>query len=429
MQSAHRRLDEARQRREDMVKARTVASLAAEDAANAERQARERFALSVEAEDVSRQSLAQAQTFEEEARRARVEAELVHQRTTEDLTSALRGVESTGHILTVVNEALGDADGNLRSAEQEEQAAEKALAALSQQDSSTPEYTKSGYKTSKNGFKPSDNQKATPRNSSVDPPTEDSEAYEKKRQAALAQSIRKMDEMRRQEELDAAQCKREELSAREQQRQAHLRAAEAEARADHERREREREEQQRREREETERKEQEEAVRWEKERLDAIRREQAWKAATKREIIRCSTRDLERWPRNRRWTAQDALDRFQLLSDEFDTLKFSNDTPLTVTSVPWPVLCVPYDLIIKIHIEWKAVESFFLIVKTMLTPSQFGALLEKSQRRFHPDRWRSRGLLATVIHEPLKEALETAVNAVSQATNELLSNWRDRKIT
>jgi hypothetical protein len=411
-----------------MARAQAVASLAADDASISERQARDRVTLAAKAEDAARENLAQARVAEEEARRKREEAELAQQQATEEQATATRAAASASHILTVVKEALENADVKLRSAEQEEVAAQAALAELHQRAASNPQSTSDGSDDSTSGAGPSSNQKAAPGRPTTDPPDVDLEYEEKERQAALAESIRKMNELRRQEELDATRRKMDEMNAREQQRQADLRAAEAEARADRERREREREEQQRQEREEAERKEREEFTRLEKERLEALWREQAWREATKREVLRCSTRDLERWPRNKRWTIQDALDRFQLLSDEFDKLKFSNHIPLTVASVPWPVLFAPYDLDIKTHIEWKTVELFFRTVKTMLTPAQFGALLEKSQRRFHPDRWRSRGLLATVIDETLKEALESGVNAVSQATNELLSNWRVGKL-
>jgi hypothetical protein len=428
VQTARFRLDKARLQCSELARARAIASLAADDANNTERQARDRVTVAAKAEDASRENLAQAQVAEQEARRKREEVELAHNQAAEEQATALRAAESAGHILTVVNEALENADVKLRDAEQEENAAEAALVALAQQTGSNSAPTPAASDGSPSDTNPNSNQKSAPSKPTSDPPTVDPESEEKQRQAALAESIRKMNEMRRQEEFDATRRKMEQMNAREQQRQADLRAAEAEARADRERREREREEEQRRERQEAERKEREEVYKLEKERLEALWREQAWREATKRENLRCSTRDLERWPRNRRWTVQDALDRFQLLNEEFDALKFSNDMPLTVASVPWPVLCVPYDLVIKIHIEWKAVESFFLVIRTLLTPAQFGTLLEKTQRRFHPDRWRSRGLIATVLDERLREVMELAVNIVSQATNELVSNWRAGKL-
>jgi hypothetical protein len=394
-----------------------------DDASSAELQANERAVLAAELEDTTKLTLVEAQAAEEEARRKREDAELAHQRASQDQATAMRGVASAALILTVVKEALDSANKKLRDTEAEEKDAEKVLEAMTSQARPPPECSPPNSQRSAQGAKPRNNTSSTSSKPSTSPAAPELDDEEKHRQAAIAESVRKMQDLRRQEEFDAIRRSMDELNAREQRKEA----AEA-ARADRARHEREQEEQQSREREEAERKEREEVARREKEQLEELRKEQAWSEATKRELLRCSTRDLERWPPNKHWTIQNALDRFQLLSDEFDALRFSNDVPLTVASIPWPVLCIPYDLVVKIHIEWKAVESFFRIVKTMLTPSQFGALLEKSQRRFHPDRWRSRGLLATVMDDRLKDVLESAVNIVSQATNELLSNWRSEKL-
>jgi hypothetical protein len=50
------------------------------------------------------------------------------------------------------------------------------------------------------------------------------------------------------------------------------------------------------------------------------------------------------------------------------------------------------------------------------------AFVEKSQRRFHPDKWRAR--LNTVRDEDEREAMEVAVGIVAQAITPL---WRELK--
>jgi hypothetical protein len=76
-------------------------------------------------------------------------------------------------------------------------------------------------------------------------------------------------------------------------------------------------------------------------------------------------RDRERRQRNERWaygpwTTQRALERYKVLSDIFDSTKFSADDPITFDVVPWPMLAVKFSLE---DIDWAAVEGFFNAVK------------------------------------------------------------------
>jgi hypothetical protein len=75
-------------------------------------------------------------------------------------------------------------------------------------------------------------------------------------------------------------------------------------------------------------------------------------------------------------------------------------------------------------IEWDTVERFFSKVQGLLTPAEFKDLVEKSHRRFHPDRWRSRGLLVSVKDDMERDLLEVAGSTVAQAITPL---WK--KIT
>jgi hypothetical protein len=157
------------------------------------------------------------------------------------------------------------------------------------------------------------------------------------------------------------------------------------------------------------------------ERLEQVRRA----AAAEKERTRCRQRDRARWPLRpgERWTARQALARFILASDQFDLIKFSEEQPLTLEGTPWPVLHSPYSLKVE-HVEWSAVEGFFSAVRPLLSVSEYRSLVEKSHRRFHPDRWRSRGLLATVHDVELRQELETAGNVVAQALTPI---WIDSR--
>lgn len=75
-------------------------------------------------------------------------------------------------------------------------------------------------------------------------------------------------------------------------------------------------------------------------------------------------------------------------------------------------------------IDWGAVEDFFRTVRPSMRPQDWKVFVEKSQRRFHPDRWRARGLLKSVRDEGERGEMEVAVGVVSQAVNPI---WRDLK--
>lgn len=117
---------------------------------------------------------------------------------------------------------------------------------------------------------------------------------------------------------------------------------------------------------------------------------------------------------------QRALERYRALSDTFDVAKFDPENPLAFDGVPWPVLHSPVRLTVE-DIDWSAVEAFFEAVRPSMRPQDYRQFVEKSQRRFHPDRWRSRGLLKSVANEEERESMEVAANTVAQAITPL---WR-----
>ena len=117
------------------------------------------------------------------------------------------------------------------------------------------------------------------------------------------------------------------------------------------------------------------------------------------------------------WTFRGALDRYLETAASFDATKFSaRATPVTFATIPWPVLHSSFSVQ---DIEWDAVERFFGNVQRLLGNAEFKDLVEKSQRRFHPDRWRSRGLLLSVKDDMERDLLEVAGSTVAQAITPL----------
>ncbi|KAK7062673.1 hypothetical protein VNI00_000161 [Paramarasmius palmivorus] len=144
-------------------------------------------------------------------------------------------------------------------------------------------------------------------------------------------------------------------------------------------------------------------------------RQQEWQRSTTKEEARCRVRDAKLV--SRVWNEGLAIDRFKAVLDEFEKAKCSESQPLTSAAIPWPVLTDPFSLAPQ-EIEWADVEKFLAALQRRTGNAQaFRQLLGRAQRVFHPDRWRSRGLLKTVIHEELRTSLEVTGNKVSQAIN------------
>lgn len=145
----------------------------------------------------------------------------------------------------------------------------------------------------------------------------------------------------------------------------------------------------------------------------------AYKVAEARERLRCQRRDLKyltlRGAEISKW--------FEEVSTEFDDVKFSNSQPLTFESIPWPVGKLPLCMTSGV-IDWNGVEEFFAAVKKSVGDDEYKVFVEKAHRRFHPDRWRSRGLLATVLDADLRKRIEDAVNIVAQALTPI---WQESK--
>jgi hypothetical protein len=151
---------------------------------------------------------------------------------------------------------------------------------------------------------------------------------------------------------------------------------------------------------------------------EADRREKARKEQEANETSTIEREEMARRTRDRRqrqqrwsygpWTVQRALERYKVLCEFFDATKFSACEPLAVDVVPWPVLQSPVTFSVE-DVNWGAVEKFFQEVKGFMRPQDYKTFVEKSHRRFHPDRWRSRSLLKSVIDETEKSCMEVGM--------------------
>lgn len=145
---------------------------------------------------------------------------------------------------------------------------------------------------------------------------------------------------------------------------------------------------------------------------EAARHEQEWPSRMQQEC----------WV-HEPWAAERALERYRQLSDVFDARKFGTGQPFSFEDVPWPTLRQPLSFSVE-DIDWTEVETFFAAARERMCPADYSTFVEKSHRRFHPDRWRSRGVLTSVTAETARNAMEVAANTVAQALTPL---WREAK--
>jgi hypothetical protein len=183
-------------------------------------------------------------------------------------------------------------------------------------------------------------------------------------------------------------------------------------------------------RERQEREEEEERcaarARAERERLEAEReRERARQAAAAATAEAEAARRRKeaqraRWARGP-WTSQRALERYRVLSEFFD--ETAKPASLSFDDIPWPTLCAPLTFGPE-DIDWAAVETFFRTVRGHMRAQDYRVFVEKSHRRFHPDRWSARGLLAAIKDDDARGMIEVAANTVAQALTPL---WREAR--
>ncbi|KAK7457148.1 hypothetical protein VKT23_010448 [Stygiomarasmius scandens] len=243
------------------------------------------------------------------------------------------------------------------------------------------------------------------------------EEQRKQRQKELDEAKRRMQELER-KEREEKERKRAAEEQRRREEEARERAAKEQKRREEEARERAAEEQKRREEEKRKKEEEGRKTRELFEELKGI----AWKQATETEVWRCQLRD-RKWM-SLRWDTDSALSRFKLIMDEFGQAIFSTSKPMTILSIPWPVLKSPFQFFTVEDVQWDSVEKFFEAIRQKVTLSEYKALVERSHKMFHPDRWRSRNLLSSVMLEDERRSLERAGNIVSQALTPIWRNSR-----
>lgn len=243
------------------------------------------------------------------------------------------------------------------------------------------------------------------------------------RLAELAEKVRRMEELKKIEqqekeekerkERDAAKAEKERVEREEAERLARVREeAERMAREQRAREEREREEAERLVREQREREE--------RERQEAETRHRLHQQAIVTERARCYKRDMQHYAQWNImfWDTQRAYQRFIAVSEEFDTLKYHETQPLLFESIPWPVLDHPRRMTLD-GIEGQAVSQFFSAIKSLMSAEAYTDVMKRARMRFHPDRWRSRGILNSVLDEGVRGRLEAAGNEVSKQINHL----------
>ncbi|KAK0443219.1 hypothetical protein EV421DRAFT_537765 [Armillaria borealis] len=239
------------------------------------------------------------------------------------------------------------------------------------------------------------------------------EILDLRRQLGVANSRCKMLELERDKSLwEEARVKRERKEQKEREMEQKRRAEEMHKMEDEERKK------------EDHRMKMEEEARVEREHAQAEREEkqklqrQKWHEATKAEKRRCQRRDKEKWNLEC-WTDSQAVDRFLVLMDEFETTPYSESKPLTSSSVPWPVLVHPRRFKVSDLDDWQAVDGFFKFARRYLQVNAYKKMVMRARQMFHPDRWKSRSLLKTVMDDSIRSSLEAAGNKVSQAVNAL----------
>jgi hypothetical protein len=225
----------------------------------------------------------------------------------------------------------------------------------------------------------------------------------------IAESRRKISELERDRPLWEAAARARERQEREE---------EEERRAAHERRKRE-------EAESLARAEEERRVEAERERERArqVEAEAEAKAEAEAEAAakrRAAEAQRARWARGP-WTSQRALERYRVLCESFD--EAAKPASLSFEDIPWPTLCAPFTFGPE-DVDWATVEMFFRTVRGHMRAQDYRVFVEKSHRRFHPDRWSARGLLAAIRDDDARGMTEVAANTVAQALTPL---WREAR--
>ena len=83
------------------------------------------------------------------------------------------------------------------------------------------------------------------------------------------------------------------------------------------------------------------------------------------------------------WTNNDSVHRFEVVSQEFDEIKFSETQPLTFQSIPWPLLSSPNTFTFD-DIEWgNSFQNKSMITYSFLMGATYFLSGEILQRVYH----------------------------------------------
>ncbi|PIL28477.1 hypothetical protein GSI_08515 [Ganoderma sinense ZZ0214-1] len=144
--------------------------------------------------------------------------------------------------------------------------------------------------------------------------------------------------------------------------------------------------------------------------------------------VRLGPEIRRRWQEQREqwmpWPPRVAIDRYVAISSQFDTARFSLENPVDPSSIPWPVLLPPFTFQVA-RLEGWMVEAFFKEAYLQMSPEDYRKFVAESLRRFHPDRWHSRGILKTHDKE-LSQVLEQACTTIAQVLSQI---WDTLKFT
>jgi hypothetical protein len=428
-----RQADDLRSRKEKLLRTQQeycAAQDRAKMASSAMKHVRQEEATVNEQLRTAIQELRSVNEAAEQARVVRKEAKRKEQEALRAAAGAEQLVQILGDEICRLAKDVSDAQEQIdltQVAEREAKEAWRQAGGTEEEDPPVPETTTFDRPVSEEPTSPSAPGTSAP--TDADAAAEEQAARDREREAALAESIHKMRQMDHDDQIQRSTRRMAELAAQEkkwaEEEAERKRRAKQEARERAEREERERRQQEERERQEREaqaqrarelkeRQERERREREERERIDTLRRSKALKDATDQERNRCLRRDKSFVGSSFFWTDTLAVNRFQAVSTEFDTITFSETQPFTFESAPWPHLGWPRALKVD-DIEWSTVEEFFESVKSSMSLSDYKDVVEKSHRRFHPDKWRARRLLLTVQDDTLRSQLEKAGNIVSQA--------------
>ncbi|KAK7470108.1 hypothetical protein VKT23_001549 [Stygiomarasmius scandens] len=227
-----------------------------------------------------------------------------------------------------------------------------------------------------------------------------------------SEKLKKERQMEEQRQERLRQRKAEEEAARarfrEQEEERRKKAAE-----EAERRRKEAEAQQERARQEQEKQrkaEEERQKKWEK------TREEWWRRAYDRQEQARKKEEKAQKAKNAQF--EGIIEDYQRASQTFDSWKPSSSNPLSFRSIPWPLLLRPTDITFE-KITWETVEEFFKKVRQMRSSDVYTNMLNEAKKRYHPDRWAARRVLANVPAEE-REQIEASGKTVSQAVNCLI---------